>query len=100
MEFLTEFLIEFLLEGSIELGTNKKVPVFIRYPLLFLILISILLVLGGIFLGKELIKYDEKEYMDFSFSNRNGFIFNSRIFIESVSCSSKEKVKEKVYWYL
>jgi hypothetical protein len=50
MEFLTEFLIEFLLEGSIELGTNKKVPVFIRYPLLFLILISILLVLGGIFL--------------------------------------------------
>ena len=50
MEFLTEFLIEFLLEGSLELGTNKKVPAFIRYPLLFLILISILLLLGGIFL--------------------------------------------------
>lgn len=49
MDFLIEFLVELFLEGCIELGTNRKVPAMIRYPLLLLICLVLFLVLGGIF---------------------------------------------------
>lgn len=45
MDFLIEFIVELLLEGSIELGTNKKVPKIIRYPMLFFITTILLLVI-------------------------------------------------------
>lgn len=53
MEFIAEFLFELLFEGSMEISTNKKVPKWIRYPLiclvaLFFLSITILLLIVGI----------------------------------------------------
>ncbi len=49
MDFLIEFILELVLEGTIELGTNKKVPPIIRYPLLFVIFLGALFLFFGIF---------------------------------------------------
>lgn len=51
MDDLIEFLLEIVLEGSIELSSNKKVPNWIRYPLIFIISLLFLAVLGVIFFG-------------------------------------------------
>lgn len=49
MEILFEFLLELVFEGSVELSSNKKVPKFIRYPLIVLIVLFFLLLIGGMF---------------------------------------------------
>ena len=50
MDFLLEILFEVILEGTIELGTNKKVPPWIRYPCLLLVIAFVVVVIGGLFL--------------------------------------------------
>lgn len=49
MDDLIEFILELLLEGGVELGSNKKVTKWIRYPLIFIISILFLLVVALIF---------------------------------------------------
>lgn len=39
MDFIIEFILELILEGTIEIGTSRKVSKFIRYPLLALIIL-------------------------------------------------------------
>ena len=58
MEFLLELLIDLIFEGSVELSTNKKIPGFLRYFLIGLIVIICMAVIGtlfvlGIIIGKE-----------------------------------------------
>lgn len=49
MDELIEFILELLLEGTIELSSSRKVPKYIRYPLIFLITLFFLAVIIGIF---------------------------------------------------
>ena len=52
MEFIFELIAELILEGSIEISSNKKISKWIRYPLIFLIVLFFLTVIGLIlFLG-------------------------------------------------
>lgn len=52
MEIIWEFIMELFLEGSIEIAKSKKVPKWIRYPLMLIIALIFLAVFGGIiFLG-------------------------------------------------
>ena len=60
MEFLMEFLIDLILEGSICLSTNKKVPVFIRYFLIFFIVLFFITIIGGLFVLGIVISYQNK----------------------------------------
>lgn len=59
MEFLIEFVLEILFEGSMELSTNKKIPKWIRYIFMVLIILLFLtvtiglIVLGLLFINKE-----------------------------------------------
>lgn len=52
MEIIFEFIVELLLEGSIEVSSNKKISKWIRYPLIFLLvlfflsIISLLIIVG------------------------------------------------------
>ena len=50
MEILVEELLTFVFEWLIELSKNKNIPLFIRYPLILLIILFFLFVLFGIFL--------------------------------------------------
>lgn len=50
MEYIIEFIFELLFEGSLEISKNKKVPKYIRYPLIVIILIFFILVIGLILL--------------------------------------------------
>lgn len=57
MDFLIEELIELLLEGTVELSKSKKVPNWIRYPLIVLIVLGFTGVVLGIFiLGLAILK--------------------------------------------
>lgn len=60
MEFLIEVLIDLILEGSIYLSTNKKVPVFIRYFLIFFIVLFFVTIIGGLFVLGIVISYQNK----------------------------------------
>ena len=42
MELIFELLVELILEGTIEVSRNQKVPKWIRYPLIFFIMILFL----------------------------------------------------------
>lgn len=52
MDLIFEFIAELLLEGGLEIGTNKKISKWIRYPILIIILafvggiIALLFILG------------------------------------------------------
>lgn len=46
MDFIIELILELLLEGSIELGTSKKISKYIRYPILILLLLFYLAIIG------------------------------------------------------
>lgn len=46
MEYLFEFIIELVLEGSIEVSKNRKIPKYIRYPLIVLISLIFMGVIG------------------------------------------------------
>ena len=60
MEFLIEVLIDLILEGSIYLSTNKKVPAFIRYFLIFFIVLFFVTIIGGLFVLGIVISYQNK----------------------------------------
>lgn len=61
MEFIFEFIAELILEGSIEISSNKKVSKWIRYPLIFILILVFsivifgLLILGLIILNKNIL---------------------------------------------
>ncbi len=50
MDILFEFLFDLAFEGTLELSTCRKVPAWIRYPLIVLIALFFLAVIGLIFL--------------------------------------------------
>jgi len=50
MDILFEFLIDLAFEGTLELSTSRKVPAWIRYPLMILIALFFLAVIGLVFL--------------------------------------------------
>lgn len=49
MKFIIEFIIDFLFESSIEVSKDKKVPKYIRYPLIAIIPLFFIVVIGLIF---------------------------------------------------
>lgn len=49
MEFIFEFILELIFEGSIEASKNRKIPKYIRYPLIVIISLFFILVIGLIF---------------------------------------------------
>ncbi len=49
MEFIFEFLLELIFEGTLEASKNKKIPKYIRYPLIGIIILFFLAVIGLIF---------------------------------------------------
>lgn len=51
MEYLIEFILELVFEGSIEVSKSKKIPKFIRYPLIVIISLFFIIVIGLIFLA-------------------------------------------------
>lgn len=51
MEYIFEFILELILEGSIELSKSRKIPKYIRYPLIVLILLFFISVIGLVFLA-------------------------------------------------
>ncbi len=50
MEWLFEFIMELVLEGSIEASKSRKIPKYIRYPLIALIAVFFIAIIGIIFL--------------------------------------------------
>jgi len=57
MDFFIELLLDLLFEGSIEISKNKKVPKWIRFPLIVLIvLVFTILILGILLLGVLFLK--------------------------------------------
>jgi len=58
MEFLLELLIKLIFEDSVKLGSNNKMPGFIKYFLIGFIVILYMFIIGtlfvlGIIIGKE-----------------------------------------------
>lgn len=49
MEYLFEFMLELVLEGSMEVSKNRKVPKYIRYPLIIIISLFFIAVIGIVF---------------------------------------------------
>lgn len=60
MEYLFEFLLELILEGSVEASKNSKVPRYVRYPLIALIVLFFVAVIGLIFLAGFISLKDNK----------------------------------------
>ena len=57
MEFIIELLLDLILEGSIEISSNRKVPKWIRYPLIVLIILFFTIVIFGmLILGLIILK--------------------------------------------
>lgn len=50
MEYIFEFILELVLEGSIEVSKSRKIPKYIRYPLIVIISLFFIAVIGLIFL--------------------------------------------------
>lgn len=48
MEFLIEILLELVFEVGAQISTNKKVPKWIRYPIIVLILLFFTIIIFGI----------------------------------------------------
>ena len=58
MDDVIEFILELILEGTIEISSNKKVPKWIRYPLIALIvlifaIVTFGLIIFGIYISKK-----------------------------------------------
>lgn len=51
MEYLIEFILELVFEGSIEASKNNKIPKYIRYPLIAIIILFFIAVIAIIFLA-------------------------------------------------
>lgn len=57
MDFLIEIILELIFEGTIEISSNQKVSKWIRYPLIYiLILLVSLIIIGILILGMYLSK--------------------------------------------
>lgn len=57
MDFIIEFILELVIEGGIEIGSNKKVSKWIRYPILALVIVFYLaLITMLIFIGITVVK--------------------------------------------
>lgn len=50
MEYIFGFILELVLEGSIEVSKKKNIPKYIRYPLIFVIVLFFIAVIGLILL--------------------------------------------------
>ena len=50
MDFIIELIFEFLFDGMLETSKSNKVPKFIKYPLIVIILLFFVLVIGFIFI--------------------------------------------------
>ena len=48
MELLIEILLELIFEGTFELSSNKKVPKWVRYPLIAIIVLFCAIVIFGL----------------------------------------------------
>lgn len=52
MDLLIEIILELILEGTIEISSNKKTPKWIRYPLSYILIFLIsIVIIGMIILG-------------------------------------------------
>lgn len=51
MEYVFEFILELVLEGSIEISKNRKIPKYVRYPLIAIIALFFITVIGLILLA-------------------------------------------------
>ncbi len=60
MEYLFTFLLELALEGCAEASKSKRVPKYIRYPLIAILSLGVIAVIGLIFLAGVLAL---KEYL-------------------------------------
>lgn len=49
MDFIIELILELLFEGMMEASKSNKIPNFIRYPLVIIIVLFFILVIGFIF---------------------------------------------------
>lgn len=49
MEYILEFILELVLESSIEVSKNNKIPKYIRYPLIGIILLFFITIIGLLF---------------------------------------------------
>ena len=49
MEYILEFILELVLESSIEVSKNNKIPKYIRYPLIGVILLFFITIIGLVF---------------------------------------------------
>lgn len=58
MDLIIEILLELILEGTVEISSNKKVPKWIRYPLIFLIILVFTIIIVGIFVLGMLLSKD------------------------------------------
>lgn len=50
MEYIIEFILELVFESSVEISKSKKVPKYIRYPLIIIIALFFIAVIDLIFL--------------------------------------------------
>lgn len=48
MELIVEFVVELFMEGSISAARNPKISKWIRYPILFLLIIGYIIIVFGI----------------------------------------------------
>lgn len=51
VEFILEFVFEGILEGSMEASTNRRIPKYIRYPLIGILSLFFIAVIGLVFFG-------------------------------------------------
>ena len=54
MDFIIELIFEILFDGLLEISKSNRVPKFIRYPLIIIILLFFILVIGFIFIASIL----------------------------------------------
>lgn len=51
MEFIIEFILELVLESGIEASKSRRIPKYIRYPLIVMIALFFIAVIGIVFLA-------------------------------------------------
>ena len=96
MEFLLELLFDIILEGSIEVGSGKKVPFIIRI-LAGGIVLAIFLGLSGvlIYAGYEMFLMDSKVGATIFFGMGMFLILGGTLSIRKMFCKKKENSNKK-----
>lgn len=54
MDFIIELVLELLFEGMMEASKSNKIPKFIRYPLVIIIVLFFILIIGFMFIASIL----------------------------------------------